>query len=272
MTEPATPENPTPGEPDKPADAQAEDQPLPSLDDAPVVKWLLILNIVVYVLNDSIGTVQGRLAGKWGQYDLLTFFGSFTIPQGINGFQLWRLFSYQFLHANLVHIGLNMMALFVFGPMLEQWWGRRRFLAFYLLCGACGAWLMALFAYTPLVDGRTAWLVGASGSIFGILVGVAMAYPTVEVKLILPPMWVTVRRLAMVFLLLSVAQILFGFNTGGNLAHLGGALFGYFLMQRPWSLDFADKRAPKLDPPGKPTHDKTPADPPAEKDPNAKAE
>lgn len=229
----------------------ADEQPLPTLDQAPVVKWLLILNIAVYVLNDILPLVKGRLAGEWGTYHLLTYLGSFTIPQGINGLQVWRLFTYQFLHGNLVHIGLNMMALYVFGPMMEQWWGRRRFLAFYLLCGACGAWLMALMAYTPLVDGRGAWLVGASGSIFGILVGVAMAYPKVEVKLLFPPMWVTVRTLAAVFLLLSVGQILFEFNTGGNAAHLGGALFGYVLMRRPWSLDFADNNAPKLDPPGK---------------------
>lgn len=228
------------------AEVDADEQPLPTLDDAPVVKWLLILNIAVYVLNDMLPHVRVGWGGN--VVGLLTYFGNFNVPQGVNGLQLWRLFTYQFLHGNLVHIGLNMMALYVFGPMMEQWWGRRRFLAFYLLCGACGAWLMALLAYTPMVDARTAWLVGASGSIFGILVGVALAYPQVEVKLMIPPIWLTVRKLAVIFLALSVGQIFFGYNTGGNAAHLGGAFFGFILMRRPWSLDFADKNAPKLEP------------------------
>lgn len=229
-------------------DAPAEDE-LPTLHDCPVVKWLLILNIAIFVIDEML---QVRVRRGWSveTVGLLTVMGNFNIGEGINGLQVWRLFTYQFLHGHTVHLGLNMMALYVFGPMMEQWWGKRRFLAFYLLCGACGAWLMAMFAYTPLVDGNQAWLVGASGSIFGILVGVAMVFPKVEVKMVIPPMWVTVRTLAIVFLLLSVAQILFSFNAGGNVAHLGGALFGYILIRRPWSLDFADKDAPKLDPPG----------------------
>lgn len=238
-------------------DAPAEDE-LPTLHDCSVVKWLLILNIVIYVLDDLLLT-HARVGGRFGSIGLFTAMGNFNIGEGINGLQVWRLFTYQFLHGGPVHLGLNMMALYVFGPMMEQWWGRRRFLAFYLLCGACGAWLMAMFAYTPLVDGNRAWLVGASGSIFGILVGVAMVFPKVEVKMLIPPMWVTVRTLAIVFLLLSVLQILISFNAGGNAAHLGGALFGYILIRRPWSLDFADKDAPRLDPPGEQANDE-PAD------------
>lgn len=228
-----------------------DDDPLPTLDEAPVVKWLLILNCAVYLLDQflrvSVHTVNGSFnAGLFSAY------GNFNIPQAMNQWELWRLFTYQFLHAHLLHLGLNMMALYVFGPLMEKWWGPRRFVVFYLLCGACGAWLMGVMAYTPLITaqpGQAGWLVGASGSVFGLLVGVALVAPKLEVKLMIPPMWITVRRLALVFFLISLGGLLLDWNGGGNAAHLGGAFFGWVLIRRPWSLDWADPDAPKLDPP-----------------------
>lgn len=232
-----------------------DDQPLPTLDQSVVVRWLLGLNLIVFALDQILRMIDKTDPNHQG--GLLTLLGNFNVMQGINKLQFWRLLTYQFLHANYIHLGMNMMALYVFGPMVEKWWGARRFLAFYLLCGACGAWLMAVFAFFPtLLNGGQAWLVGASGSIFGVLVAAALLYPKVEVKLILPPMWVTTRKLALIFIGLSIAAMfadfLWGdFNFGGNAAHLGGAAFGYVLVRRPWSLDFADPEAPRLDPPGK---------------------
>lgn len=235
-------------EPNKAPEAQG--QALPTLSESVVVRWLIGLCLVLYAIN-TIFPVQ--VIGANGQprtIGLLTYYGNFNVPQGINGLQFWRLFTYQFLHGNLLHLGMNMMALYVFGPLIEKWWGAKRFLAFYLLCGACGAWLMAMFAFFPhLIDGKNAWLVGASGSIFGVLVASAMLYPKDEVKLIIPPMWVTVRKLAIVFILLSIGSMFVGYNVGGNAAHVGGAIFGYLLVKRPWSLDFVDKDGPKLEPP-----------------------
>ncbi|MEM6506846.1 MAG: rhomboid family intramembrane serine protease, partial [Planctomycetota bacterium] len=232
--------------------ASKQQVPIPTLTDSVVVRWLIGLCLVLYGLN-LIFTVQVTSAnGTSKAIGLLSYYGNFNVPQGINDYELWRLFTYQFLHGNLLHLGMNMMALYVFGPLIEKWWGPRRFLAFYLLCGACGAWLMAVFAFNPtIINGQNAWLVGASGSIFGVLVASAMLYPKDEVKLIIPPMWVTIRNLAIVFILLSIGSMFVGFNAGGNAAHLGGAIFGYLLVKRPWSLDLFDKNAPALEPPGK---------------------
>ena len=136
-----------------------------------VVTWLLIINVVVFLI-DQILTSGARVPRWMSPY----FMGRFTVDEAVFGFQVWRVFTYQFLHANLLHLGLNMMALFVFGPLMEKWWGGRRFLAFYLLCGACGAWLMAVLAYTPLIQplpGQAGWLVGASGSVFFVIDGQA---------------------------------------------------------------------------------------------------
>ena len=224
---------------------------IPTLGEAVVVRWLIGLCLVLYALNTIFTAQVATPSGGTKTIGLLYAFGNFNVPQGINELQLWRLFTYQFLHGNLLHLGMNMMALYVFGPLIEKWWGPRRFLAFYLLCGACGAWLMAMFAFNPdIINGEKAWLVGASGSIFGVLVASAMLYPKDEVKLIIPPMWVTVRKLAIIFIALSIVSMFFGYNAGGNAAHIGGALFGYLLVKRPWSLDIFDKNAPRLEPPG----------------------
>ena len=242
--------------PDNPVDKAA----IPSLNESVIVRWLIGLCLILYAVNTFFTTAQVDLQTgqvvidpKTGQpvlIGLLTAWGNFNVVQGINGFQFWRLFTYQFLHGGYIHLGMNMMALYVFGPLIEKWWGPKRFLAFYLLCGACGAWLMAMFAFNPvLINGQNAWLVGASGSIFGVLVASAMLYPKDEVKLIIPPMWVTVRKLALLFIALSIVSMFVGYNTGGNAAHLGGALFGYLLVKRPWSLDLFDKNAPPLRPP-----------------------
>ncbi len=230
----------------------ADDDPLPTLDQSPAVRWLLYLNIAVYLIDLVLQIQVHAMSGSF-QTGVLRYYGNFNIPQAMNQWELWRLFTYQFLHGGVVHLGLNMMALYVFGPMMEKWWGTKRFIVFYLLCGACGAWLMAVLAWTPLIHaqpGQAGWLVGASGSVFGLLVGVALVAPKLEVKLILPPMWITVRRLAAVFFVISAAGLLIDWNGGGNAAHLGGALFGFILIKRPWSLDWVDPKAPRLDPPG----------------------
>ena len=224
---------------------------IPTLAESVVVRWLIGLCLVLYACNKIFTAQVPAPDGGTQAVGLLSALGNFNVPQGINGLQFWRLFTYQFLHGNLVHLGMNMMALYVFGPLIEKWWGPKRFLAFYLLCGACGAWLMAMFAFNPdIINGEKAWLVGASGSIFGVLVASAMLYPKDEVKLIIPPMWVTVRKLAIIFIALSIGSMFVGYNAGGNAAHIGGALFGYLLVKRPWSLDFIDKNAPSLQPPG----------------------
>lgn len=232
------------------ADIPDKQAAIPTLRDSAVVRWLIGLCLILFAIDQFFKAQVIDAAGNATTIGLLTAYGNFNVVEGINGHEYWRLLTYQFLHGGYVHLGMNMMALYVFGPLIEKWWGPKRFLAFYLLCGACGAWLMAMFAFNPnLINGQHAWLVGASGSIFGVLVASAMLYPKDEVKLIIPPMWVTVRKLAIIFIVLSIGSMFVGYNVGGNAAHVGGAVFGYLLVKRPWSLDFIDPKAPKLEPP-----------------------
>ena len=245
---------------DQPLD-KPNSSPLPTLRESVIIRWLIGLCLILHALNALFTTPMLDLAtgqaiidpatGKPVMTGLLTAMGNFNVIEGINNNQFWRLITYQFLHGNIWHLGMNMMALYIFGPLIEKWWGARRFLAFYLLCGACGAWFMSLLAFFPdLINGGAARMVGASGSIFGVLVASALLYPRDEVKLVIPPMWVTVRKLALIFIGLSNVSMFIGFNVGGNATHVGGAVFGYLLVKRPWSLDIFDRKAPPLDPPG----------------------
>ena len=117
---------------------QGMQRPPSRLAGAPVVKWLLIINAVVFLL-----TLFGR--GSDPPTDsALDRLGWFSIAEGLQQFQLWRLFTFQFLHADFLHILFNMYALYMFGPILEQWWRSRPFLLFYLLSGIAGALFFVL--------------------------------------------------------------------------------------------------------------------------------
>ena len=210
----------------------------------PVVKWLLILNIGIYVLDLL-------LKGNSPDGPLRTF-GEFTIRSGISEGRIWELFTFQFLHGSVGHILMNSVGLFVFGPWMERWWGAGKFLVFYLLSGAGGALFYALLIFVGILPkeviggideaGRAVMvsativpLIGASAGIYGILVGVAVIAPALVVKLLFPPISLTMRQLALAALAISIAIILFGIgsNEGGEAGHLGGALAG-FLLIRGW--------------------------------------
>ena len=206
-----------------------------------VVMWLMIINVVVFLIDGVLSNGSRTKAISPADW------GNFNLAQGLFGFQLWRVVTYQFLHHGFMHILFNMIGLYFFGPMLERWWGSRRFLAFYLLCGISGAFLMTILAYVPglLMVGPATKLVGASGSLFGILAAAAYLYPKHRVMLLFPPIPMTMRTMALVFMGLAFFSVLAGTpNAGGEAAHLGGALLGFALVKFPRSLDWADRFSP----------------------------
>ncbi|WP_432797630.1 rhomboid family intramembrane serine protease [Poriferisphaera sp. WC338] len=204
---------------------------------ASVVMWIMGITCVVFILNGILSTAT-RAAwlapNNWA---------AFTVDQGIYGFQIWRWFTYQFVHVGFLHILFNMIVLYFFGPMMERWWGSKRFLAFYLLCGMGGAFMMTVLSWIPgflHVSGMSP-LLGASGSIMGILIGLAVAYPNMVVQLLIPPIPLKLKTLALILLGFTVLTLVVnGANAGGEAAHLGGAVMGFILMCRPRILDWAD--------------------------------
>lgn len=210
-----------------------------------VSAWLIGINVVIFLLDSVLG--GSRRASAFAPSEL----GYFSIDKAVYGVQLWRWFTYQFLHAGLFHIFFNMLMLFYFGPWIERTLGARRFLAFYLLCGCCGAVVFTGLAFVPdlLGVGQATPLIGASGSIFGLLVACAVLFPHQELML-----WgairMTMRTLALVFLGIAVLGVIAGsVNAGGEAAHLGGALLGFVLIKNAHWLNIFDRMAmPNISP------------------------
>ncbi len=183
----------------------------------------------------------------------------FSTDRGFLRLEFWRLVGYQFLHSHtlLVHIVLNMIGLFFFGPMVEEYLGRKRFVAFYLLCGIFGALMYvtlnlggmiaeSMYGDAVRVPGlifseQSQPLIGASGSVFGVLMAASFLDPKTRVLLFFI---VPMRLLTLAYLLVGVAMfsIITGQeNAGGEAAHLGGAMAGYYFIRHPHHLhDFFD--------------------------------
>lgn len=208
--------------------------------------WIILMNIAVFVLDGLfaawVGTVAVELGGSMRiEAGPLWAFGYFSAETALEGGQLWRLVTFQFLHAGLGHIFFNMLALFFFGRLVESYLGSRRYLAFYLLTGVAGPcayitfWqvgVLQTFAYTPLV--------GASAGVFGVLVGAAAVAPNTTVMLLFPPIPLKLRTLAWVLVGIGAFTVLTGGgNAGGEAAHLGGAAAGFLLIRNSRFLDFA---------------------------------
>ena len=138
---------------------------------------------------------------------------SHSIPRRFPG-SWWTIVTYMFVHAWLAHLAFNMFTLWMFGPRLEQEWGTRTFVQFYLWCGLGGAIAHLLFAQHSSV-------IGASGAISGVLVAYALRWPDEEVYLFgVIPMksrWLIAAMLAM--------NIIFALSPGSRIdwtAHVGG--------------------------------------------------
>ena len=188
----------------------------------------------------------------------LTHFGYFSTARAVyasdpvlgpSGFEVWRFVTFQFLHANLNHVLFNMMTLFFFGGMVENYLGKKRYVAFYLLCGIAGA-LMYLILNGLAIGGQEAFgpsfhlpgllfnnpntmLVGASAGVFGVIMAAAYLAPNATVLLFFViPMRLGV--LAYGLLGFALLAVIFGWtNAGGEAAHIGGALAGFWLVRNP---------------------------------------
>jgi len=174
------------------------------------VQWLLGLNIGIYFL-------QLTLFGSDAVYSALALDPA-RFPTA-----WWTIGTYMFVHAWLAHLAFNMFTLWMFGPRLEQKWGTRSFVQFYLWCGLGGAVAHLLLAQHSTV-------IGASGAISGVLVAYALRWPDEEVYLFgVIPMksrWLVAAMLAM--------NIIFALSPNSRIdwtAHVGGMAFGWIFLK-----------------------------------------
>ena len=183
------------------------------------VKWLLISNTAVFLL--------WFVGGSPIERHLLTLF-ALTPELTIRNFMVWQLFTYLFLHGGIWHLIFNMLTLWMFGSPLERDWGTRRFLKYYFICGV-GAGLFDLFL-NILFGHWNSTTIGASGAIYGLLVGFGVLYPnqTVLMNFLFP---IKAKYMVMIYagveLLMST-----GVNSGvSNIAHLGGMVVGFVYLK-----------------------------------------
>jgi len=177
----------------------------------PAVKWLLMINAAVFVLQ----MFADRIMLQWfSVYPASVFMA----------LQPWRIITYQFLHGGFFHLFFNMLVLYFFGPLLEGIWGRRKFVTFYLVCGAMGGIVYPLLVLTGVIRDAAA-MVGASGAIYGMLAAGAVLFPHVRVLfMFIVPM--SLRTLAIVLAAVSILSFAGGHNAGGEAAHLAGMAAG----------------------------------------------
>ncbi len=209
-------------------------------EGAPVSKWLLIINVGILLIQFFSLTEPGQRLQDSAFYRL----GSFSIEEGIYGFQIWRLLTFQFLHAGMGHLFANCLGLIFFGPHVERWMTSRAYLTFYLICGVAGALFYALLFFLPgFFDGYTAsvQMVGASAGLFGVLAAFYFIAPDARILLffIIP---MKMRTFAIGYLIIeSLAVILNWHNAGGSAGHLGGAIFGFAVLKSPPLKNFVIK-------------------------------
>ena len=207
---------------------------------APVSLWLIVANVAVFLWNALFG---GSHRGSMLAFNT---HGFFSVDTAIYGGQVWRLLTYQFLHADFFHLLFNMIGVFFFGPLLEMKLRSKPFLLFYLLCGVGGAIIATILGPIPGVLPPSAPLIGASGALFGILAAAAYYYPHQEVRLLFPPIPLKMRTLCLIFLGIAAVSVIAGSaNAGGEACHLGGAAAGFLLARFPGVLGVANRVDPR---------------------------
>ena len=197
----------------------------------PVVKNLIIINVIVFLGQGAFPQIEFYLMGHYP-----------LSPE----FRPWQMVTHMFMHGGFTHLLFNMFALFVFGSALEKVWGAKRFLIYYLLCGI-GAFFLYEFtlgidiyqqigSFNPNRD--LGWVLGASGSVFGLLLGFGMLFPNTQLMLLFPPIPIKAKYFVIGY---GAIELMMAFNNspGDNVAHfahLGGMLIGYILIKK-WQRD-----------------------------------
>jgi len=214
-----------------------------------VTRNLLIINIIVW---GACNLLQFPLADILALHDLKN-----------GGFFLYQLVTYQFTHVAFFHLFFNMFALFMFGRVLENYWGPSRFLTYYLVTGIGAGLVQLAICYFQDIYSIT---IGASGAVFGILLAFGMIFPNVPLMIIPIPFPIKAKYLVIGYGLLELSMG-FANRAGDNVAHfahLGGMLFGIILILywrnkngnfrtgNPWNQSLAKKiggffkRKPKM--------------------------
>jgi len=195
----------------------------------PTNRAIILANVGVYILQ--------KLLNPY----VLAPFELWPLQTGL--FRPWQLLTYGFMHDPnlLLHIFFNMFAVFMFGSQVEQLFGAKRYLIYYLIC-MVGAALMQIIVVYVARDLPLAPTVGASGAVFGLLLAFGMAYPRQQLIIFPIPVpiqaWLAVTLYGAMELFLGVTRTAQGV---AHFAHLGGMATGFVLI-RYWQ---SQRRRPR---------------------------
>ena len=210
----------------------------------PITKNLLIINVLAYL---------AAVVMKGSGIDFNEIFGLHFFMA--DNFHLYQLVTYMFRHGGVTHLFFNMFALWMFGCVIEQTWGSRRFLWYILACGV-GAGLFqeaaqfvqyaveGLAAYNmvnvggmiiPTSEYLNMWVtVGFSGAVYGILLGFGMTYPEERIFIFPLPVPIKGKWFVMLYAAIELFSALSTSSDGvAHIAHLGGMAVGYIII-RHW--------------------------------------
>jgi membrane associated rhomboid family serine protease len=183
----------------------------------PVVRNLITINAIVFVAQWLVPTLTNYIA-LWG----------IKTPH----FLPYQLFTYMFAHDGFWHIFMNMLMLAFSGPILEEFWGQKRFLMFYMAAGLGAA------AFHVLMDlffglGSFSTLIGASGAVYGVMAAFGIIFADMELRLMFLPFSFKAKYLVLVLGSLAIING-FGNDRGDNVAHLthlGGIVVAIIFIQ-----------------------------------------
>ncbi len=201
----------------------------------PVVKNLIIINGIMLLFTFVAGNFM------YQKFALFYFDSPFFKP--------YQLVTHMFMHGGFFHLFFNMYSLMIFGIVLEQVWGSKKFFIYYMITGLGAALLHSLVIHievSSLLNAVQAGnigameqlerlkmtpTVGASGAVFGVLLAYGMLFPNNVLQLLFPPIALKAKWFVIIF---GAIELYLGFsNKGSNIAHfahLGGMLFGYLLI------------------------------------------
>lgn len=181
--------------------------------------------------------------------NIIIFFATATLPIGpeISQFMAWhyptsmlhkpwQVVTHMFAHGSLNHLMFNMLSLFFIGPMMEATLGMKKFISYYFICGFGGVLLHLAFQFYQIQYLGNDYLtdigmVGASGAINGLFIGLAYLFPNVEMMLMFIPIPIKAKYLAIAFIAIDLFSGVSGYGSGiAHFAHLGGALFGFLML------------------------------------------
>ena len=192
---------------------------------ATIVEQIISINVIIFILTYLIKTISVLM--QWGDNIL---FNWFSLPANVNGFltKPWTIISYGFLHGDFLHILFNSLILYYFGILFLDFFSKKQFLIYYFLGIVFGGVVFILsYNYFPALENQSSYLVGASAGVTAILVGLAAKVPNYAMHFRFIGA-IKLWYIAVAIVLIDIVQLPIS-NTGGHLAHLGGAIVGFIL-------------------------------------------